>query len=691
MKSIKLKLWFGYAAIVLFSVSIVSAPFLFNETRGLERNIRKEAALNMNIEHDSVTALFEKPQAVVKTLALYCKQDVLDLKTAQDDFAELIKNDKTISAAYFCEARKVNEGGLFYYSGGWIPSGDYDQYQRSWFTDAQKASGIVVTEPYLDVPTKSLVASVVLATHDDSGAFTGVCGLDISLKTLSDAIGSLKLSESGKSFILDRNGLYLTNDYMGKIQTANFFDEYPAFAKFKGKIGSDVFFEPRVGGKYIAAQVIDEKSGWILATVGNSGEIYQHFEREILFVVLMGAASLGISLFAAFFLSSKIVTPIKSVVGAVDSIAAGNADLTKRLTVSGNDEISNLGNGFNRFMEKMQGIIGDVKSSKNELARAGEDLSSATSDTANSIGAILQSIKGMHEKIDNQKESVLQVYAAVNQIARTFDSFEGIVESESSSVSQASAAVEQMIGSISSVNESVEKMTASFSSLRADSHVGISKQKAVNDKITEIEIQSKMLHEANKTISLLASQTNLLAMNASIEAAHAGKAGSGFAVVAEEIRKLSETSSAQSKTIGMQLANIRKSISDAVAASSESNISFESVSKKLEETDALVTQIQSAMEEQNEGSRQITGALHAMNDSAEEVRTSSSEMAQGNRTIFGEMGLLQKAALEMCSSMDEMSANAQKIRETGSALSSVSAHIKFSISKIGEQVDQFRA
>ncbi|MBQ5536512.1 MAG: methyl-accepting chemotaxis protein, partial [Treponema sp.] len=95
--------------------------------------------------------------------------------------------------------------------------------------------------------------------------------------------------------------------------------------------------------------------------------------------------------------------------------------------------------------------------------------------------------------------------------------------------------------------------------------------------------------------------------------------------------------------------------------------------------------------EQNEGSRQITGALHAMNDSAEEVRTSSSEMAQGNRTIFGEMGLLQKAALEMCSSMDEMSANAQKIRETGSALSSVSAHIKFSISKIGEQVDQFRA
>ena len=70
MKSIKLKLWFGYAAIVLFSVSIVSAPFLFNEIRGLERNIRKEAALNMNIEHDSVTALFEKPQAVVKTLLL---------------------------------------------------------------------------------------------------------------------------------------------------------------------------------------------------------------------------------------------------------------------------------------------------------------------------------------------------------------------------------------------------------------------------------------------------------------------------------------------------------------------------------------------------------------------------------------------------------------------------------------------
>ena len=142
MKSIRLRLLLGYAAIVLFAVLIVSAPFLIKEIRGMERNIRKEANLNMNMAHNSVSALFEKPQTVVRALALHCTRSELQLKQAQNDFDVLIKDDPTIAAAYFCEALKVKDGGKFYYSGGWVPASDYDQYQRSWFTDAQKSSGI---------------------------------------------------------------------------------------------------------------------------------------------------------------------------------------------------------------------------------------------------------------------------------------------------------------------------------------------------------------------------------------------------------------------------------------------------------------------------------------------------------------------------------------------------------------------
>ena len=144
-------------------------------------------------------------------------------------------------------------------------------------------------------------------------------------------------------------------------------------------------------------------------------------------------------------------------------------------------------------------------------------------------------------------------------------------------------------------------MAASFDDLSANAQTGFSKQQDVNDRIKQIENQSEMLHEANLAISSIAEQTNLLAMNAAIEAAHAGEAGKGFSVVADEIRKLSETSSAQSKTIGEQLNSIQESITEVVSASTEASDAFSAVSNKIKETDQIVMQIKAAMEEQNSG------------------------------------------------------------------------------------------
>ena len=450
-----------------------------------------------------------------------------------------------------------------------------------------------------------------------------------------------------------------------------------------------------IGGKKFMSVYapIRDSSGSIsgMLFVAKSMQIFDHAVNTVIKIVvpiLIGLALLLVIVATIFV--RRMLKPLNGVKDTLNDISSGDADLTKRIDLKSKDEIGAVVSGFNTFAGKLQTIIGDVKTSKDELMVAGENLSGATQDTASSITEIIANIESMKHQIDAQNQSVSQTAGAVNEIASNIESLERMIESQSSGVTQASAAVEQMIGNISSVNASMEKMAGSFNELRTNSQAGISKQKAVNDRIDEIESQSEMLQEANVAIASIASQTNLLAMNAAIEAAHAGEAGKGFAVVADEIRKLSETSTAQSKTIGDQLNNIKDSISQVVTASSESSLAFETVSRKLEETDALVMQIKAAMEEQNEGSQQITEALHNMNDSTVEVRNASNEMSEGNKMILKEVQQLQNAAMTMTQSMEEMAVGARKINETGAALTDVSSQINTSINKIGEQVDQFK-
>ncbi len=399
----------------------------------------------------------------------------------------------------------------------------------------------------------------------------------------------------------------------------------------------------------------------------------------VIIILLLGALVLTISL-----------RPLKVVENAITGISQGNADLTQRIEVKTNNEIGQVVQGFNNFTEKLQNIISDVKTSKNELGVAGEDMSSTAQDTASAITQIIANIDSFRSQLENQKKSVDQTAGAVDEISSNIESLNHMISSQSAGVSQASTAVEEMIGNIGSVSNSVLKMNQSFGDLQSHSQEGFDKLDTVSKKIQTIEDESEVLKNANVAIANIARQTNLLAMNAAIEAAHAGEAGKGFAVVADEIRKLSETSSQQTTQITNQLNQIMESIKEVVGASTDASKTFALVSKELTDTDQLVIHIRTAMEEQNEGSKQILEALKMMNDSTEEVRSASLEMQEGNKLILSEVQQLQDVTISMKSSMDEMSVGAQKINETGAVLTEVSDRMKDSIIKIGRQIDEFK-
>ena len=386
---------------------------------------------------------------------------------------------------------------------------------------------------------------------------------------------------------------------------------------------------------------------------------------------------------------TRLLKPLTWVNTAVETIAQGNADLTQRVKVRSHDEIGQVAKSFNIFTEKLQSIVTSLKSSSTVLKDSGAALQNAMLDSTSSVTQILASLESVGRQITNQAASVTETSGTMTQITSNIASLERMIEAQFSCVNEASAAVEEMMGNIASVDVSVEKLAESFRYLNEATQNGIAKQDDVNVKIKQIESQSQLLQAANEVINNIASQTNLLAMNAAIEAAHAGDAGKGFSVVADEIRKLSETSSHQSKTIGDQLSNIRDSIASVVQASVASRDAFSSVTDRIEATDQLVQQIKGAMAEQSVGSKQIGQALHMMTDSSSEVRGASAEMTIGSKAILDEMSVLQEESLIMKNSMVEMSAGAKKINETTQSLREVVRRVDDVIDRIQNDVGQF--
>jgi methyl-accepting chemotaxis protein len=384
------------------------------------------------------------------------------------------------------------------------------------------------------------------------------------------------------------------------------------------------------------------------------------------------------------------IKPLQVVGGSMNEISKGHADLTRRLDSAGaQDELGMVVGGFNSFVAKLQEIISDLKKSKNDLRGYGDQLSNLVQKNADSLTDMLSGIKRVEDEVGIQHDKVGSTVSAVDRISESVNGLRELLRNQDESVEQASSAVTEMISSIQSVSNSIQHMASEFGNLRGGVDSGIEQQRKVNVQIQQIEEQSKMLNEANSVISSIANQTNLLAMNAAIEAAHAGEAGQGFAVVADEIRKLSENSSAQSKKIGQQLKGILSSISSVVASSDLADKSFVAVMDKINATGDMVREIKYAMDEQATGSKQIGQALSAMNQATTQVKNASEDVDGARKDIINDVTSLKQSSESVQSHINQMEGYVKQLETSDDDLLNIATSVSGSIYRIGTQIDSF--
>ena len=561
-----------------------------------------------------------------------------------------------------------------------------------------------IIEPYFYVVGgNNIFLTSITAPIHSGGRVVGVMGIDFNLGKIQEMNKTHAPFGTGFTAVFSNNGIIVAHfdeSRIGKNMRETemdmggpFFDDLVGavidgkpfyFTNYISAIKTKVhvIFTPFTAGNFLGS--------WSYAVAIPYKTVMEPVYRMLYLSIFICITVLAAVITASIFLSRSISRPIIKVTQTLKDISEGEGDLTKTIFVNSKDEIGSLAHYFNLTLGKIRNLVISIKNESFVLSEIGDDLASNMSETASAINEINSNVQSINNRILTQSASVSQTHSTMENVVANIHKLNDHIENQSCNISGASSAIEEMVTNISSVTETLVKNADNVETLRKASDIGRSGIQDVVADIKEIAQESEGILEINSVIKNIASQTNLLSMNAAIEAAHAGATGKGFAVVADEIRKLADGSGEQSKTIGMVLKKIKGSIDKITESTGTVLREFEAIDTSIKIVADQEENIRKAMEDQGEGSKRILEGMGNVRDITRQVKGGSNEMDGGAQEVIKESQNLEEATQGISLGMNEVAGSAEQINAAVHKVNDICLKNREGINTLLKEVSRFR-